>query len=194
MNKICHNCGSTTYETARFCNQCGEKLQTSRSSNSGQSSSRQHQQSNEPRPTQRVEVRPTWQQASGEQQAWQQPVTPVRQSQSSELSPNVMALLSYPLSVLSGVIVLVLRPYNSHPLVRFHAYQSIYLFFTLVLLNIIVSLLSFMLPSSIEMLMSTGLRLMGIGGTGWLMYKAWLGIQFKLPVIGDLAENQALKQ
>jgi uncharacterized membrane protein len=30
-------------------------------------------------------------------------------------------------------------------------------------------------------------------GTGWAMYRAYHGEQFKLPLIGDWAENQAAK-
>ncbi len=102
-------------------------------------------------------------------------------------------MLCYPLSIVSGLIFLALRPYSQHPFVRFHAYQSVYFFFALLVLNFVLGILSILLPATLESLMFAGLRLIGLGGTAWLMYQAWLGVKFKLPLLGDLAETQSMK-
>jgi len=49
------------------------------------------------------------------------------------------------------------------------------------------------LPYPIDWMSLSALRLLALGGTGWLMYKAYQGERFKLPLVGEWAENQASK-
>jgi uncharacterized membrane protein len=102
-------------------------------------------------------------------------------------------MLCYPLSFLTGILFLVLTPYQRNAFVRFHAYQSIFFFVGLFVLNIMLRIVSVILPDFLEGLMNAGLNLLGLGGTAWLMYQAYLGNRFALPVIGEIAENQANK-
>ncbi|MFM8394589.1 MAG: zinc-ribbon domain-containing protein [Acidobacteriota bacterium] len=174
MNRFCPKCGSSVYETARFCNQCGERLLPT-------------QAAAPPRPapqTSRLEnIAPP-------------PIIPAPATVAppTELAPNIAGMLCYPLSIISGLIFLALRPYSQHKFIRFHAYQSVYFFFALLVLNLVLGIFSIFLPGTIESLLFSGLRLTGLGGSAWMMYQAYLGVQFKLPYIGDLAENQANKQ
>jgi len=53
-----------------------------------------------------------------------------------------------------------------------------------------------LLPWPLSMMASLYFSLMPLvvlGGIGWLMYKAYQHELFKIPVIGDLAENLASK-
>jgi uncharacterized membrane protein len=112
----------------------------------------------------------------------------------ADLKSNVAGMLCYPLSFITGILFLVLAPYNKDSFVRFHAYQSIFFFVALLALNIIMGVITIFTPWFLDNLLWTGLRLLALGGTGWLMYQAYQGNRFKLPIIGDLAENQAAKQ
>ena len=172
MNRFCPKCGSSVYDTARFCNQCGERLLPT-------------QAAAPPRPA------PLTSQL-GNIDSPSTASTPV-QTPPSELAPNIAGMLCYLLSIISGLIFLALRPYNRHKFVRFHAYQSVYFFFALLVLNFVLGLFTILMPATIDSLLDTGLRLTGLGGSAWMMYQAYLGVQFKLPYIGDLAENQANK-
>jgi len=102
-------------------------------------------------------------------------------------------MLCYPLSFLTGILFLVLSPYHRDRFVRFHAYQSIFFAVALLLLNVMLGIVSIILPGFLERIMNSGLNLLGLGGTAWLMYQAYLGNQFALPVIGEMAENQSRK-
>ena len=43
------------------------------------------------------------------------------------MTDNVASALCYLLGLITGIIFLVLTPYNRNPVVRFHAFQSIFL-------------------------------------------------------------------
>lgn len=171
MNRFCQKCGASVYETARFCNQCGEQLL----------------------PTQAA-APPLQPPATSRLPGGANPMAPVPgPPPPDELAPNIAGLLCYPLSIVSGLIFLALRPYSQHQFVRFHAYQSVYFFFALLVLKFVLNILSALLPTILESLMFGGLRLIAFGGTAWLMYQAWHGVKFKLPLVGDLAETQSMK-
>jgi len=150
-----------------------------------------------PEPSTTYQTPPGYQQQPNYGQApYQSPYQAPYQSPAAnaDLKPNVAGMLTYPLSFITGILFLVLTPYNKDSFVRFHAYQSIFFFVALLGLNIILGVLLFMLPGFLFSLLATGLRLLALGGTGWLMYQAYQGNKYKLPVIGDLAETQANKQ
>src|ERR1039457_4051948 len=52
---------------------------------------------------------------------------PTIQAQSSGLADNVASALCYLLGLITGILFLLLAPYNKNPAVRFHAFQSIFL-------------------------------------------------------------------
>lgn len=203
MKRLCHKCGYFINETARFCNQCGERLLPIAAAELvNQTPSDQA----EDRPEDQPEVLIVPLQASTpphtasllvneERAKSEEPVNlPPGAPPPAELAPNIAAMLCYPLSIVSGLIFLSLRPYSQLSFVRFHAYQSIYFFFVLFILNFIVIVLSVLLPDFLERLMNSGLRLLAVGGTFWLMYQAYLGVRFKFPYVGDLAETQSNKR
>src|SRR5579871_190517 len=54
------------------------------------------------------------------------------------MQENVAAALCYALGFITGIIFLVLEPYNRNRNIKFHAWQSIFLSGALVILNILV--------------------------------------------------------
>jgi uncharacterized membrane protein len=177
MTKYCPQCGAQVAEFARFCNKCGTSLLPT-------------QPAETPAPPLNYQP-PNYQQPPNYSQG-QMPYQPPYQSPaaSADLKPNVAGMLCYPLSFITGVLFLVLTPYNRDRFVRFHAWQSIFFFVALMISSIVLRII---LPWPLEGLFLNVLWLIAVAGTGWGMYKAYHGEQFKLPLVGDLAENQASK-
>jgi uncharacterized membrane protein len=113
------------------------------------------------------------------------------------MGDNMAAALCYLLGVLTGILFLVLEPYNRNRTIRFHAFQSIFLWIAAVALFIALSILGFVLLAIpfIGALFSLLLHLgLGLGlFVLWimLMYKAYNNERWVLPIIGPLAEKQA---
>jgi uncharacterized membrane protein len=105
------------------------------------------------------------------------------------LTENLAGALAY-VTFLPAVAFLLLEPFNKNPFVRFHAFQSIFLTVALFVLNFA----SMLLGSALGMAGLAVLPLLWLATLGlWivLIYKAYQGRIFKLPVIGDLAEQRA---
>jgi len=180
MAKFCTQCGAQVDETAKFCKKCGARLTPTQSA--GYSAPTiDNQTSNYQGPSGFGAAQPPYQQPY---QAPQQ--GPAAQA---DLKPNVAGMLCYPLSFITGILFLVLTPYNRDRFVRFHAWQSIFFSLAIVVLSIALRIL----PWPLEAMSLYTLRLLALGGTGWLMYKAYQGERFKLPLVGEWAENQASK-
>src|SRR5579884_3283841 len=119
------------------------------------------------------------------------PATPV---QAGGLSDNMAAALCYLLTIVTGVLFLVLEPYNKNKLIRFHAFQAIFLgvawFVAVILLGILTAPLAFLgfyLVWSLSRLVYLAFLVLLVV----LMYKAYNNEKWVLPVIGPLAEKQA---
>ena len=110
---------------------------------------------------------------------------------SAGMADNVAGMLAY-VTIIPAIIFLVVEPYNKKPFVRFHSFQSIFLFVAWVVLWTVISfVLGPMMWFFAHMLL---LPLLGLGFfVLWiiLLLKANQGQMFKVPVIGDLAEKQA---
>lgn len=100
------------------------------------------------------------------------------------LDPNLSGLLAYLAGFVSAVVLLVLEKENRS--VRFHAYQSLATFGGLFVLSLVVGLIPFV-GWLIALLLSPVSLILWIV----LMVKAYQGERFKLPVVGDWAEEQA---
>ncbi len=188
MAKFCSQCGSQVTETQRFCNKCGVQLQPTQPAAGGYSAPA----ANYPNPeTPKYQTPPEYQQPGYGQMPYQQPYQPPVAS--GDLKPNIAGALCYPLSFVTGILFLVLTPYNKDRFVRFHAYQSIFFFAAILALNIALGILGIVLPWRLERLLDRAVDLLSFGGTLWLIYQAYRGEKFKMPVIGDLAETQAEK-
>jgi uncharacterized membrane protein len=102
------------------------------------------------------------------------------------LNENVEGLLCYVLTWITGIIFLILQKENRF--VRFHAIQSIVTFLPLMILAIIIGLIPFIgwIISPLLWILSFILWIV-------LMFKAYSGQMFKLPIAGDIAEKQLNK-
>jgi uncharacterized membrane protein len=109
---------------------------------------------------------------------------------STGMSENVAGALCYLVTVVTGIIFLLIAPYNQSKFVRFHAFQSIFFFVSYIAVWIIVAVLA-ALTHGIGILLYP---LIGLGFFAlwlYLMYAAYNNKRVKLPIIGDLAEKQA---
>jgi uncharacterized membrane protein len=115
---------------------------------------------------------------------------PPQAATASGMSENVAGALCYLIGFITGIIFLVLAPYNQNKFVRFHAFQSIFLNVAWIALWILLGFLTLLTHG-------IGILLYPLFGLGffvlWLymMFSAYNGKRVKLPVIGDLAEKQA---
>jgi len=113
----------------------------------------------------------------------------------SGLQANLAAALCYLLGFITGILFLVLEPYRRNRLVRFHAFQAIFLSVAWIILHlafgILMSLMSWTLwhlTAAVSSLVSLGFVCLAL----FLMVKAYGNEEFRLPVIGDLAAKQAV--
>jgi uncharacterized membrane protein len=117
---------------------------------------------------------------------------------SSGLSENVAGLLCYVLGWLTGIIFYLI---DRRPFVRFHAVQSIATFGGLHILRIILG--AFL---GVGWWYGGPVGWTGLGASAFLlgiislitfvawivcMVRAYQGVRFKLPIVGDIAENAA---
>ncbi len=117
--------------------------------------------------------------------------------QAAGLDENLACALCYVLGLLTGILFLVLAPYNQNRLIRFHAFQSIFLNIAWIAIYIVLSIVSLvLLPIPfLGAMLSIVLHLAAFLGFFilWLMlmYKAYNRERWVLPFIGPLAEKQA---
>ena len=107
--------------------------------------------------------------------------------QAPGMSENVASALCYLLGLVTGIIFLVLAPYNQNKTVRFHAFQSIFLHLGIIIIWFVFAVFTHgfgLLFFPLYWLMALILWL-------YMMYSAYNNRKVKLPVIGDLAEKQA---
>ncbi|HSW50239.1 MAG TPA: DUF4870 domain-containing protein [Bryobacteraceae bacterium] len=114
------------------------------------------------------------------------------------MSPNVAGALCYVLGLITGIIFLVLEPYNRNKEVRFHAFQSIFFNIAVIVIAIALGILGMIvgavIPFAGAMLLSLVSLLVWLGSLVlWvvLIIKAYGGSRLVLPVIGAMAEKQA---
>lgn len=197
---FCSNCGAEVQ--GRFCAKCGSPA----GAGSGPAASAPppppppqpsyappQQQSYAPPPPPQQGYAPP-QQGYGQQQGY---AAPPPGAQAGGLTDNMAAALCYVLGLLTGILFLVLAPYNQNRLIRFHAFQSIFLhlgaiavWIGLLVVTGVLRLIPFMgVMLSFVLYPIVGLCFFVL----WLvmMYKAYNGERWVLPVIGPLAEKQA---
>jgi uncharacterized membrane protein len=100
------------------------------------------------------------------------------------LTDNVAGALAY-LTIIPAILFLVLEPFNKRRFVRFHAFQSIFVYVAWIIIGIGLSFIGFIpfLWTLVRLAMFVILLVLAL--------KAYQGQEFKLPVIGDIAAQQA---
>jgi uncharacterized membrane protein len=111
----------------------------------------------------------------------------VSERSTTGLDANVAAALSYVLGFLTGIVFLVLEKDSSF--VRFHAMQSLIFF----LGYAVVTSVLWAVAWPLMLLLALPLWIVVIVVWVLLIVKAFQGQRFKLPFIGDLAEQQVAK-
>ena len=107
------------------------------------------------------------------------------------LTDNVAGALAY-VTIIPAIVFLVLEPFNKKRFVRFHAFQCIFFAIAWTVLWIVLAFIGhipFLGWATLLLWPLVGLA----GFVIWLILvlKAYQGQMFKLPVIGDMAEQQA---
>jgi uncharacterized membrane protein len=108
------------------------------------------------------------------------------QTGGSGLDQNVASGLAYVLTIITGIIFLLT---DKRPEVRFHSMQAILFGIVWVVISFLSSAVRLGLLSVLLWLASIGMFVLWIV----LMIQGFQGNHFKLPIIGDLAEQQAAK-
>jgi len=102
------------------------------------------------------------------------------------MDENLEAALSYFLGFLTGILFFVSE--KESKFVKFHAMQSIAVFIALFVFNMVLGII-FSITIVLLMLLPL-IYLLEIILWIVLMYKAYNGEKFKLPIVGDFAEKQ----
>jgi uncharacterized membrane protein len=98
---------------------------------------------------------------------------------------NVAGMLCYIFP--AAIIFLLIQPYNRNRFIRFHAFQSILLMLAWIVLHAVVAVPWF------GWLLWPAMELAFVIAWVVLLIKSYKGVMFKLPAIGDIAEQQAAK-
>jgi len=120
------------------------------------------------------------------------PPNPVASHPSAQgMTDNVAGMLAY-ITIIPAIIFLVMEPYNRNKFIRFHSFQCLFFAAALVVLHVGLGILIVvpfmaMITFSLHMLVNLGAFIVWIV----LLIKANQGQMYKLPFIGDLAEQQA---
>jgi uncharacterized membrane protein len=114
------------------------------------------------------------------------------------MASNVAGLLAYVLGFITGIIFLVLEPYNKDKFIRFHAFQSIFFNVAMIVFwiayTIVSTVLGFVSFGILGIVMAILGLLIFLGILVYwvfLMYKAYNNEKYMIPYIGKLAAQQA---
>jgi uncharacterized membrane protein len=110
-------------------------------------------------------------------------------AQAGGLSTNAASALCYLFGFITGIIFLVLGPYNQNKTVRFHAFQSIFLGVAVVAIGILLSILTAITGFAFFLFPIFWLACFIV----WLymLFSTYSGKNVNLPVIGEFAQKQA---
>jgi uncharacterized membrane protein len=115
--------------------------------------------------------------------------------QAPGLTENVASALCYLLMLITGIVFLVLSPYNRNRTVRFHAFQAIFASIAVFVIDIVLGIFTAIMYAAHVGFLSHFIwlawELVVFAGWLYLMYSAYNNQKFVLPLIGPLAEKQA---
>ena len=108
------------------------------------------------------------------------------------MTDNAASALCYVLGLITGILFLVLAPYNQNKTIRFHAFQSIFMSVACILFSMVFNIIVF---SGLHMfsllflspLISLAFFVLWI----YMIITAYQGKTVVLPVIGPIAQKQA---
>ncbi|MBZ5622751.1 MAG: hypothetical protein LAQ69_29055 [Acidobacteriia bacterium] len=112
------------------------------------------------------------------------------------MADNLASTLCYALGFITGILFLVLAPYNQSKAIRFHAFQSIFLCVGVILIRIVLSILlgmmffaggGFTIAFGISSLYSVACICVWL----YMLISTYQGKTVVLPIIGPIAQQQA---
>ena len=103
------------------------------------------------------------------------------------LPENTAAALCYLLGLVTGIIFLVLEPYNKNKLIRFHAFQSIFLHVAVIIVWVALEPFCPWTMWFLVALIDLAFFVLWV----YMLIQTFQGKKVVLPVIGDLAAKQA---
>ena len=114
------------------------------------------------------------------------------------MQDNVASALCYVLGWITGIVFLVLAPYNQNRNIKFHAWQSIFFFGGVTVASIVPSIISGVILSSLSFglwsifhMIYLVFDLAVLAAWIFLMFKAYNNQRVVLPIVGPLAEKQS---
>jgi uncharacterized membrane protein len=113
------------------------------------------------------------------------------------MTDNMAGALCYLFGFITGILFLVLAPYNQNRNIKFHAFQSIFLNIAWIVVWIVAVIFSFALHAIPILGAILSILIHAAVGIGffivWLymMFKTYNGEKVILPIIGPLADRQA---
>lgn len=113
------------------------------------------------------------------------------------LTDNMAGALCYLFGFITGILFLVLAPYNQNRNIKFHAFQSIFLNIALFVIWIVFAIVSVtlhvipVLGAIVSVTLSFALWIGCLIVWFYMMFKTYNGEKIVLPVIGPMAEKQA---
>ncbi len=116
----------------------------------------------------------------------------------SGLASNVAGALAY-VTIIPAIIFLVMEPYNKDKFIKFHSFQCLFFAATMFVLSIAMMFVGFILAFVpvvgwiLDLLIWLTIGLGSLILVIFMIYKAYSGQKFMLPVIGKLADQQASK-
>lgn len=102
------------------------------------------------------------------------------------MEQNVAGALCYLAGLITGVIFLLIAPYNQNKFVRFHAFQSIFTHLGIIVLWTLLMILTHGLGFLLLPLIFIAVIALWI----YMMVTAYQGKSVRLPLVGDLAAKQ----
>ncbi len=174
---VCPQCGASSPDYAVFCQRCGTPVTKARADEAGATSS--------PATSEVVRERdmPRWESHSESF------------DDGLPIPENVAGVMAY-ITIIPAIVFLFVEPFKRNFFVRFHAFQHLFLWVAGFAFAIVAGILS-MLMQLIPFMRVLVFPLGGLIGLAWfflwvlLVVKAYQHELFKLPFIGDLAEQRA---
>jgi uncharacterized membrane protein len=110
---------------------------------------------------------------------------------SGAMADNVASALCYLVGLITGIVFLVLAPYNKNPAIRFHAFQSIFLNLAWIViafgLNLFLGIMHLWSLFFLSSLVGLAFFVLWIV----MLLQTYQGKTIVLPLIGPIAQQQA---
>ncbi len=107
------------------------------------------------------------------------------------MTDNAASALCYVLGLITGILFLILAPYNQNKTIRFHAFQSIFLNVAWIVFWMVINIVFSALHMWSLLFLSPLIGLVFFILWIYMIITAYQGKKVVLPVIGPIAQQQA---